>query len=465
MKGKHMHYDMFLLFRQGQKATLICFLSLCFFCVAASAQSYFYYETNVKKADSTLLAYHIFLTVNENGSGQARILYTDADGINKIVQQNYNDSSSFTSNSLSDSLKILSPIDKAKNADETDDTAFIAPRYLFKKQISGNTFFYIPAGVDYTINGNQWQTATTTVSEQKTFAWLSQQKDFVKLFFNAYDPFYKYLFNIDNRGLNNVEKQTKLFLIVVANTKDSVIGANCRLDMTRIINFFTTLTGKLNITMLTDSIAESALSKTAVDKAIDNWLKPSPNDIVVFYYSGHGFRYSLDISKYARMSFRINGVGDLSKNNLLLEDVYKRILNKGAKVNIVIGDCCNSDIGLPPSIGLLPFKTRDAGITTQNLNIDISRALFFPTHPISAICSAAEKGERSVCNPKIGGFYTNFFLEEMNKTLYGNSGIIYWLRLMLNAQESTRKQALTALCDDISHRCIQKAEIDVEPKF
>ena len=67
------------------------------------------------------------------------------------------------------------------------------------------------------------------------------------------------------------------------------------------------------------------------------------NDIVMFYYSGHGFRYPNDASDYPRMWLKTGSDENVETNNLRIEeDVYDHIIKMGAGVNIVLSDCCNT---------------------------------------------------------------------------------------------------------------------------
>ena len=249
-----------------------------------------------------------------------------------------------------------------------------------------------------------------------------------------------------------------MYLIVVANTLDSAIGTSSQKDFDKINELFTNMTDQLGITLLSKPIFGTGLSKPAVDSAVDHWLNPAPVDIVVFYYSGHGFRYSNDTSQYPRMSLRTNFNLKLDSNNLGLEAVYKRILKKKARVNIVMADCCNQDIGRPVPVGRDVLRGRDVGTAGLKLNFDNCKKLFFPDHPVSILTCAAEVKQLSVGNPALGGFFTNFFQVQLVKALYGNRGDPSWLRILLNARERTRMQALTAECSP-NTRCIQTANV------
>ncbi len=300
-------------------------------------------------------------------------------------------------------------------------------------------------------------------SQQKSYAELATQPQLIRYFFSREDPFYTYLFMPDTRGLSNMELKSRMFLIVVANTLDDSIGVTCQKDLISVTGMFTRMTKELGIHLMSKTIFSTDLSKKAVNEAIDTWLQPSALDIVVFYYTGHGFRYANDASKYPRMSLRINGNGDIDQNNLLVEDVYNRIVKKGARVNIVLSDCCNENIGVPVPVGKLPLTTKDVGIAGRRLNIASCKALFFPNHPQTVLSCAAEANQRSVGNPAKGGFFTYYFLEELTKSLYGNGGEQRWLPILVNAKKNITYWATSGLCG--SSRCVQRPEIKVIPEL
>ena len=446
--------------RLSSKVLFLLLPFVLLLCITAKSQSYYYFECNLQTADSLPLNYFIFLTVDVNSTASARILFKDAyTGNKKMVKQNYIDSV-YGGMDSSSNIRYLLPVGIAYNTDNTEDTGFIQPRFVFEKQVTDSNLFFAPTAIEYAAANGRWQQATTTLNQQKTYTELSAQQNFVKLFFSPAESFYKYLFNIDKRGLNNIEKKTCLFLIAVANTNDASIGVTSQKDLDKITGIFTGMAEGLGIQFHLKKISGSSFSKKAVDDAINNWLKPGPADIVVFYYSGHGFRYTTDLSKYPRISLRTSTLQNLDLNNLMLETIYNRIVAKGARVNIVLSDCCNDDIGLPQPVGRLPLVTRSASENT-NLNIDNCKALFFPNHTVNVLVNSAEKGQLATGNPTLGGFFTNFLQAQLSKSLYGNQGETSWLRLLLNAKESARWQALSALCDD--KRCVQRAEIAVIP--
>lgn len=73
-----------------------------------------------------------------------------------------------------------------------------------------------------------------------------------------------------------------------------------------------------------------------------NSLSCGKDDIVFFYYSGHGGRYENENSDYPEMILKVP-YGAVSSNQLYpLYDVYKKIMSKSPRLTIVFGDLCNS---------------------------------------------------------------------------------------------------------------------------
>ena len=443
-------------------ARKVLFIFFFFISCRSYGQSYFYFENKLSNHLGQPLDYFIFLTVQTDGTAIARIRFIDPiSGEDKLIAQKFTDSSD---QSIPDSTnpfnKYLIAADPPDYLIGTDDTSFIVPKFMFQKQVAGEDSLYVPVSVSYKVSGQKWVMAQMVANQQKGYDELSKQKDFVSHFFNEKDAFYAYLFTLDTRALTRLERSAKLFLIVVANTNDPEIGVSSKKDLDKITATFTTLKEQLGIPMIMQTISGDNYSKILVDDAI-NTLKPAPIDMVVFYYSGHGFRYTNETSDYPRISLRTSKTQDLDKNNLSIEDVYNRILKKSARVTIVLSDCCNDDIGAPVPVGKDPLRTKGTGIAGLKLNFDHCKALFFPDHPISVLSAAAQANQLSSGNPALGGFFTNFFQSQLVNSLYGIDGESSWLKILVNAKESTRKQALTAACGN--GRCVQTATINVVP--
>lgn len=84
---------------------------------------------------------------------------------------------------------------------------------------------------------------------------------------------------------------------------------------------------------------DTRLSPENCKAAIQN-LRCQPNDIIMFYYIGHGGRAINDNSTvYPQMC-----MGQSYDDKMIpLTWVYNQLKAKGARLNVVIGMCCNSE--------------------------------------------------------------------------------------------------------------------------
>jgi hypothetical protein len=424
-------------------------------------QSFFYFENKLSVSPDSTLTYYTFLTLYNNGRGVARIRYTEpVSGESRLVELNLLDSADARGGMNSQEHYLIHegeplPIQGAGLS------GFLMPRFVFKMQKEQDDIFYVPDGVAFQFPDSSWRMSEMLVNQQKSNRDLKKERDFVSIFFNESDAFYLYLYAMRTSPRDPAKRKEKLHLITVANTLDSTIAKSTRRDVANVLRIFTQLAKDANMDILTQTIMDSALSKQAVELVLAK-LRPSPVDIVVFYYSGHGFRYSNDKSEYPRMSLRTSQKSELSKNNMSVEDIYKVLLAKKAKVTIVLSDCCNDDIGEPVPSGPTFMKLRGpSGDYIPTLNKGVMTRLFFPQKPLAILIGSADRNQLAVGNPSLGGYFTNSLTVELRKVLYGMPENATWISILANTKKQASWLSLSAACGD--NRCVQSARFAVTP--
>ena len=161
-----------------------------------------------------------------------------------------------------------------------------------------------------------------------------------------------------NTTTPSISAVPKLHLVVVANTIVPDIGSSCVVDRDNILQEFDDISDGLGIEIKKHVIDGQDLSKANVRSTI-NGLSPGSNDIVVFAYSGHGYRWSDQVSTYPNMAMYYSRYESPSNSNSYnLQEVYDLIVSKGARLNIVLGDCCNNDIGVTNRVGAGSIASR-----------------------------------------------------------------------------------------------------------
>lgn len=440
-----------------KKRVLTASVFLCLLITASYtsvAQSYFHLQT---QSTATAPPYNYFLRMEADGSNTLRISYKK-EGKDYLVEVQMMDSLA------SAATRFLIPKTTPRYIQSDVDDSLWLPFIQFETRTDSIGIYYEPVAVILTQIENQ-QPAILLTAKQKIYEELVKEKPLVLQFYKMNEPFYIFLSSFTTRNLNRDEQKRNFYLIIIANTNDPYIGKSSQKDLTGVYETFATLTKQAGIGFIPVIVSGDAFNIANTQRAIDT-IKPSALDIVFFYYTGHGFRFANDVSKYPRISFRTNTMQVRADNNLAVEDVYKTLIAKRAKVTIVISDCCNEKLGASVPFGLDMLRPRATGTEGLKLNYDNFRKLFLPTQTTSIIIGSAAPNQLAVGNPNMGGFFTNFFKAELVKSLYSNTGESTWLRISLNATENTRKQSLTALCSttpNVNGRCVQRAEVRVLP--
>ncbi|MCC7524813.1 MAG: hypothetical protein IT250_08325, partial [Chitinophagaceae bacterium] len=128
---------------------------------------------------------------------------------------------------------------------------------------------------------------------------------------------------------------------------------------------------------------------------------------------------------------------------LNIEDIYKRIQSKGARLNLVLSDCCNADPSQSNTISTDVATTRTSSI---GWNMENCKALFMNTQPVSILMTAASKGELSAGNGT-GGIFTFNFRESLEKSIGHFANKVSWQQLLTAAQQQTITKAQRTWCD------------------
>jgi hypothetical protein len=304
------------------------------------------------------------------------------------------------------------------------------------------------------------------VEGEFTDARLIEDKDlteeFVLEFFREDDEFYINRFKTEVRTLTPQQKQTRLFLVVVANTEDLTIGKTCVIDKDATYKMFSQVAEFLEIQFVPTVIDGKTFSKANVEKALGS-IRPAPSDIVVFYYSGHGFNNMNEGYMYPYLDLRDKSFQAFGgQYTLNVESIFQKIKAKGARMNLVISDCCNNDPSQATNISNDAASTRTSSI---GWNMENCRNLFMNPQRTSILMTAAAKGELSAGNPNDGGIFTFNFRQSLEKFLGPFSKSVSWKELADAARKQTIVKANHTWCrmpDNTRKVCVQNPVFKIE---
>ncbi len=235
----------------------------------------------------------------------------------------------------------------------------------------------------------------------------------------------------------------KLHLIIVANTLIGDIGASCIADRDKLDYEFSSISEVLGLAYRKYVVDGTNFNKANLQATLDV-VRPGANDIVVFVYRGHGFRWDNQTDAYPMMDLRVSNYIPISTtNSQSLSSVYSALKMKGARLNIVLADCCNNKIGVTQ-------MTANSFLNLQADNRpDISKLKkLFMNARGSLISAAAKEGEYSWANP-LGGFYTLSFIQALKEKIgYMNTGTYSWNDIITYTTKLARDKTMPDLCSN-----------------
>lgn len=132
--------------------------------------------------------------------------------------------------------------------------------------------------------------------------------------------------------------------IIFANTQNNSIGQSVEVDLKRMSLEMTTIAKSIGYPLKKHFYygPTESFNHVNLEKVLTN-LSCGPDDVVFFFYSGHGGRAVNERTDFPEMCLFVNDEDLNSKSQFYpLYDVYTRIKKKNPRLTIVMGDLCNS---------------------------------------------------------------------------------------------------------------------------
>ncbi len=247
---------------------------------------------------------------------------------------------------------------------------------------------------------------------------------------------------VTNPTNTNTDK-AKLHLVVVANTLIGDIGPSCASDRDKLDYEFRSIADALNMQYRKYVVDGDRFNKQNVQSVLSS-LAVGTNDIILFIYRGHGFRWNNQSDAYPMLDLRSSNYMSITQStSIALSEVYNTLKRKNARLNIVLADCCNNNIGLN-QVTSTSFLNLQAD---NKPDISKLRRLFMSARG-SLISAAAKSGEYSWANP-FGGFYTLSFLQALKEKIsYMDNSISGWSDIINYTTRLAREKSSPSLCSN-----------------
>ena len=200
-----------------------------------------------------------------------------------------------------------------------------------------------------------------------------------------------------------------------------------------------------------DTVTGTDFRKETVLKKINSFLTPGPNDIVVFYYAGHGFRMPKDNRPGPYIDLRdvvLDKFKRYQDNSLSTEDIKDMIQKKGARLNLIISESCNDTITKTnPMVKEPPMAGKKGGLgmnwSTQNV-----RDLFLSSMPTTILAAAASPYQLAISNSDFGGYYSTFLRNNLEINFGFSKSKVKWENVFEQTKQQTETKAGRTWCND-----------------
>lgn len=248
---------------------------------------------------------------------------------------------------------------------------------------------------------------------------------------------------VNTRPTADNTQPCKLWAILLTDTQDESIGGDDLIDNLALNKELKAIGQVLGIPVTIKNITGNAFyNKRNLANAISA-IAPTKNDIVFFCFNGHGFRFDDQKDQYPCLSLGDNGD---DYNYVTLSDVYAAIKAKGARLNVVFSDCCNSYVGdYKPSQPGSTLYSRAASKASKKRIKDL-----WLNVEGNVIATASKPGEYSWSFSGEGSAFTQSFIKQMRREISSSrTDEVSWQRLIDNTIESARKKTLE--CENSQH--------------
>lgn len=207
-----------------------------------------------------------------------------------------------------------------------------------------------------------------------------------------------------------------LHAILMADELVSDIGLSCAGDLKIMTENMQQISNgidyQLNKVVLTHSNFTAAALREAIQK-----LPVSPQDVVFFYYSGHGYNLTTNLSDYPFLlvtNFRADPIG--------LDEIEQLIQNLKPRFCITMGDCCNNIATSTQNRSIARPIIKSATNSPEQIKAIFQQLFLIPTGFIKV--SSSKREQRSfVFENKSGSIFTFAFESAFENCLLYNQQI------------------------------------------
>ena len=193
-----------------------------------------------------------------------------------------------------------------------------------------------------------------------------------------------------------------LHFISAADTRDPQLGIEFNLNNQAMHDFVTSLVKTTNLKLDVIDVSGGSYSCSSIENAIKS-LSVAPDDIIIFFHSGHGNSPRRDANDDTASIFPSLECATAYGGPVLnLADLSTELIGKKARLTIVGADSCNNILSAPAA------KVTSALVNPTGLST------MFIKYEGSLLIASSSPGEYSYYPDKSIGLFTKQFIDSLN---------------------------------------------------
>ena len=238
--------------------------------------------------------------------------------------------------------------------------------------------------------------------------------------------------------MTGIDTQAQKFhQIIFCNTIDSKIGPTCARDEDRVVSEIGAIAESIGYEPVLYIYGGEKCTKENLMNVL-NSLNCSANDVVLFYYSGHGIHAKGNMEdKFPQMCLKYSY--SEQENFVPVRVANEIITRKNPRLSIIMSDCCN-DIDIYGGISVKSnLQSRGINIVKRNSKENYHR--LFVSSKGNIVATGCKLGQQSGCTMEdgIGGIFTYFFCEELVSQCE-NSSNVTWDNVLAGVKKTVARE-------------------------
>lgn len=214
----------------------------------------------------------------------------------------------------------------------------------------------------------------------------------------------------------HAQNSMKIYAVLCGQTEVFDIGKGCEVSVGKMTDFLEVVSHETEIPVEYVYCTGENYSKQNILAQLDRINLENPDSSIIFFYAtSHGFNYQDTPTRFAFLGAhprRKNLTArEFNEFGMSLElDVHRRLLSKGARLTITIGEACNNLINMD-----VPDRYQ-----AMNLNRPHRLRELFRESIGDIISTSSKLDQFSWTDSKDGGIWTNQFLRSFDEITSGN---------------------------------------------